>query len=167
MLVQKAIDIVAGWCSQKEYCSQDIQDKLRKWELSETEIAQVMTFLYKHRFIDDARYARAYAEDKFRFNHWGKQKISRMLRQKGIAPEITEAALARLDEKSYYESCRQLLEQKRRSLSEPDPYKLRARLFRFAAGRGFSFELIKRCIDETELPAPEDEEETTRDDNFL
>ena len=76
---EKALSLAAAICSKKEHCSWEIQEKLVKWEIPEKEIDRIMTFLHQHRFIDDARYAQAYAEDKFRFNHWGKQKIALML----------------------------------------------------------------------------------------
>ena len=86
---EKALSLAAAICSKKEHCSWEIQEKLVKWEIPEKEIDRIMTFLHQHRFIDDARYAQAYAEDKFRFNHWGKQKIALMLHRKKIDPDHT------------------------------------------------------------------------------
>lgn len=85
---EKALSLAAAICSKKEHCSWEIQEKLVKWEIPEKEIDRIMTFLHQHRFIDDARYAQAYAEDKFRFNHWGKQKIALMLHRKKIDPDL-------------------------------------------------------------------------------
>ena len=82
MTPEKALNIAAGICSQKEYCTQEIREKLQKWELSENEITHILTSLRQHRFIDDRRFATFYARDKFRFNKWGRQKIAQMLRQK-------------------------------------------------------------------------------------
>lgn len=147
MKAEKALNIIAGMCSKKEYCHHDVLEKLRKWELSEDEITKIMTFLSQHHFVDDDRYARAYAEDKFRFNHWGKQKIIQMLRQKNIASDVIAAAIEQLNTDLYEQGCFELLQQKLSTLSETDPYKLRIKLVRFAAGRGFDFDLIQRCLD--------------------
>lgn len=143
---EKALNIIAGMCSKKEYCSKAILEKLSKWELSEKEIRQIMDFLYKHQFVNDSRYACIYAEDKFRFNHWGKQKIEMMLRQQGISTEYISAALSALKEEDYKTACMQLLKQKMASLAEKDPYKFKAKLVRFAAGRGFDFDTINNCL---------------------
>ena len=80
MDAKKALNIVAGQCSKKEYCSFDILKKLQRWELEEKDIAAVMEFLVKNHFLDDTRFAEAYARDKHRFNRWGKLKIMQMLR---------------------------------------------------------------------------------------
>lgn len=146
MDVKKALHIIAAQCSKKEYCSFDVIVKLQRWELTGTDIAEVMAFLVKNHFVDDERYARAYAMDKFRFNRWGKQKIERMLRQKQIAEHIVAGALKVLPEEAYNEACISLLKQKARSLKEDDPCKRKAKLFRYALGRGFCYEVVSRCI---------------------
>ena len=75
-----------------------------------------MAFLCQHKFIDDTRYARIYTEDKLRFNHWGKQKIGLMLRQKGISPEIIAEALNEIDHSQYKQNCLEILKQKWKTL---------------------------------------------------
>lgn len=147
MTPEKALNIIAGQCSKKEYCSRDIQEKLKKWEIGEQDSAGIMKFLYQHKFIDDSRFARIYAEDKFKFNHWGKQKIISMLRQKGIPSDIISGALEVLDTHHYDEGCLEILKQKLRTLPSDDPYKIKARLIRFALGRGFDYDTINKCLE--------------------
>ena len=147
MDAKKALNIVAGQCSKKEYCSFDVLKKLQRWELEEKDIAAVMEFLVKNHFLDDARFAEAYARDKHRFNRWGKLKIMQMLRQK----RLIEQALSALPDEENDTTCRALLKQKNRGLKEEDPYKRKAKLFRFALSRGFDYETISRCIDQLEV----------------
>lgn len=146
MKKEKALNLVAGMCSKKEHCSWEIQEKLSRWEIPENEIRQIMDFLHHHQFIDDKRYAHAYAEDKFRFNHWGKQKIAMMLHRKRINPEIINETLQELNAENYQESCLALLKQKMRSISGEDIYQQKAKLIRFGLGRGFDYELINQCL---------------------
>lgn len=148
MTSEKALNIIAGQCSKKEYCSKEVREKLGKWEIQEKDIEKIMSFLSQHKFIDDSRFARIYAEDKFRFNHWGKQKIAMMLHQKGIATDLISEALATLNTTDYQNSCLEILKQKQRNLPEQPIYQLRAKLTRFALGRGFDFDTINRCLEE-------------------
>lgn len=143
---EKALNKIAGMCSRKEYCTEEVREKLLRWELPEEEVREVLAFLQRHQFIDDRRFAFAYAEDKFRFNHWGKQKIALMLRRKGIASATVEAALSAIAGSSYADGCLDTLRQKLRTLSEPDPYKLRAKLTRFALARGFDYDTVNQCL---------------------
>lgn len=147
MDAKKALNIIAGQCSKKEYCSADVLAKLRRWELEEQDIAAVMDFLVKHKFLDDSRFAEAYARDKFRFNRWGRLKIARMLRQKQVPDTIIEHALDALPEEEQDTTCLALLQQKNRSIKDYDPYKRKAKLFRFALSRGFDYETISRCVE--------------------
>ncbi len=148
MTPEKALNLIAGQCSKKECCTADIRQKLLRWELPEEDIARILDYLLRHRFVDDDRFARIYAEDKFRFNCWGRQKIALMLRRKGIPSATVEAALAAIPSDSYADSCLDLLRQKLRSLSEPDPYKLRAKLARFALSRGFDYDTVRTCLEQ-------------------
>ena len=148
MKPEKALQIITGLCSRKEYCTADILEKLRKWELADDEIQKIMTFLYQYKFIDDTRFARIYTEDKFRFNHWGKQKIMQMLRRKNIPAEVIEEALKTVDISTYQEQCKAILEQKMKMLTEADPYKLKATLIRFGASRGFDFDTLHTCLEQ-------------------
>lgn len=148
MDAKKALNIVAGQCSKKEYCSFDILKKLQRWELEEKDIAAVMEFLVKNHFLDDTRFAEAYARDKHRFNRWGKLKIMQMLRQKRVPERIIERALSSLPNEESDATCLALLKQKNRGLKEEDPYKRKAKLFRFALSRGFDYETVSRCIDQ-------------------
>ena len=63
MDAKKALNIVAGQCSKKEYCSFDVLKKLQRWELEEKDIAAVMEFLVKNHFLDDGRFVEAYARE--------------------------------------------------------------------------------------------------------
>ena len=146
MDAKKALNIVAGQCSKKEYCSADVLAKLRRWELPEKDIVEIMAFLVKNRFLDDARFAEAYARDKFRFNRWGKLKIAQMLRRTQVADSVIGQALAALPEEDTDATCMELLRQKNKSIKDEDPYKRKAKLIRFALSRGFEYETVSRCL---------------------
>ena len=147
MDAKRALNVIASQCSKKEYCRADVEQKLRRWDLAQEEIEEIMAFLTKHRFVDDARFVSAYVQDKFHFRRWGKRKIEQMLRQKGIATDVIANALDLLEDETYDETCVALLQQKSRSLGEMDPYQRKVKLFRFALARGFDSEVIHRCLD--------------------
>lgn len=151
MTPEKALNIAAGICSRKECCTQDIKEKLQKWELPEDEIARVLACLHRHKFIDDRRFATFYARDKFRFNKWGRQKIAQMLRQKQIDPAIIREALDQLPSEDYDATCLALLKGKLKTLKDDTPIRIKGKLVRFAAGRGFGLDTINRCLSRLSL----------------
>jgi regulatory protein len=145
-----ALHRAATLCSRQEQCTSHILDKLREWKVSDRDSEKVIGVLKEEKFLDDSRFAGFYARDKFRFNQWGKIKITHMLRQKHISEEVIDQALAQIDDGAYYTTCLELLRAKSASLNDKNPYSRKGKLYRFAAGRGFEPELIYRTLNEIE-----------------
>ncbi|HNX96292.1 MAG TPA: regulatory protein RecX [Candidatus Aminicenantes bacterium] len=138
----------AAVCSRTEICASDVLGRLKGWGLTEEEARPVVDYLEDHGFIDDERFARAYVRDKFRFNGWGKRKISFMLQAKGIGPEVQSIALAEIDDQASAGRLRQLLTVKAQSVRARDRHDLRQKLMRFGLGRGFAMEEIATVLAE-------------------
>lgn len=132
-----AYDKASFLCSRSERCTSEIQEKLKTWGLSAEDTELVIEKLVAEKYLDDERFARAYVKDKFRFNHWGKQKIAHMLRAKNISSEILELAFEEIEEEGYSDQLRKLLTDKEKSIKAKDKYDKRNKLMRFAMGRGF------------------------------
>lgn len=137
-------------CSAKECCCSDIMNKLESYDLTSTEKEKIIATLIDEKFIDERRYARAYVNDKFKYNVWGKIKIASQLRQKHISGEIISEALAGIDENDYEEKLSSLLASKRKTVKYKDNYDLRAKLMRFGLSRGFESEILYKLIGEVE-----------------
>ncbi len=147
MEYKKALSKAMTICSRAEQCSYDILEKLKKWGVSEIESQKIIDILYNERFIDDGRFAEAYVKDKFRFNSWGKQKISYMLKQKGVSSATINSALQSINENEYFAKALEELEKKNRLLDEEDQYMRKAKLIRFLASRGFEHNLIIKAVE--------------------
>ena len=132
-----AYDKAAFLCSKSEHCTSEIRQKLKLWGVSAEDSDLVIEKLTAEKYIDDERFARAYVKDKFRFNHWGKQKIAYMLKSKNISSDILELAFEEIEEDGYSDELRKLLTDKLKSTKGKDKYDLRNKLTRFAMGRGF------------------------------
>jgi regulatory protein len=132
-----AYDKAACLCSRSEKCTSEIQEKLKNWGFSADDYNPVIRKLIVEKYLDDERFARAYVKDKFRFNHWGKQKIEYMLRAKKISPDILELAFEEIVEEDYSENLLKLIAGKAPSIKAKDKYDKRNKLMRFAIGRGF------------------------------
>jgi len=129
----------SAYCSGAERCQSEVADKLVQWGATDDETKRVLSRLEDEGFIDEARYARAYANDKVRFAGWGKQKIRQRLLQKRISHSAIDAALAQINQEEYLAVLHKLTEKKERELrGETDPTVHRAKLLRFLSSRGFS-----------------------------
>jgi len=147
MTEQQALLKLTTLCTQAEHCSQEMLDKMKKWELSEEAIARNMEFLTQKKFVDDERFARFFINDKIKYNKWGRRKVEQALWAKHIAEDIRKTVLDGIDEEEYLRVLRPLLTSKRKSTRAASDYELNNKLIRFAIGRGFTIDLIRRCID--------------------
>ena len=144
---QEAYLQLAALCAQAEHCQQEMRDKMRRWELDETVQNRIIDRLIRERYIDDERYARAFVKDKIRYNKWGRRKVKQGLWQKRIDADIQQRVLDEIDENEYIEVLRPLLKQKRKSIKASSDYEQNQKLVRFALGRGFTFDIIRQCLD--------------------
>ncbi|MGE5394655.1 MAG: regulatory protein RecX [Candidatus Saccharibacteria bacterium] len=135
-------------CSRGETSSFDILEKLRKWGLEETDAKEIIEQLKSEKYLDDERFARAYVKDKFRFNHWGRQKIAYMLSSKRISREIQEAAFEEIEVENYSEQLVKLIKAKEKTIKSDDPFDKRNKLMRFAMARGFEADKIYKAFKE-------------------
>ncbi len=143
-----AHDKAAVLCSRSEKCTSEIREKLKKWGLSTEATVPVIEQLIAEKYLDDERFARAYVKDKFRFNHWGKQKIEYMLRSKKINQEVLDLAFEEIVEEDYSENLLKLIADKAPTIKAKDIYDKRNKLMRFAMGRGFESNKIYAAFKE-------------------
>ena len=138
---------LAQLCARSEHCQHDLLEKMRKWEMTDEAQARVMERLVNERYVDDERYARAFVLDKVQYNKWGRRKVEQALWMKHIDDDIRQRALDAVDDSTYINILKPLLKQKRRSTKAASEYELNQKLVRFALGRGFTFDIIRQCID--------------------
>ena len=97
-------------CAQKEYSRAEMLAKLMEKGAAAAEARDCVDRLAAERYLDDARFAAAFVSDKVRFDHWGRVKIRYALHLKGVADDLTEEALAEIDETLYREQLAQYVE---------------------------------------------------------
>jgi len=147
---QEAYLRLAALCAQGEHCQYEMLEKMRRWQLSEEAQARVMARLTEERYVDEERYARAFVREKVRYNKWGRRKVQQALWQKHIDEAVQQRALDEIDDEEYLRVLRPLLVQKKRSTRAASAYELNQKLCRFALSRGFSFSLIRQCLEGVE-----------------
>jgi regulatory protein len=133
-------------CAAREYCCNDIRRKLAA--LPSPEAAEVLERLCREGYVDDARYARAFARDKSALQGWGNLKIKLALQRKGIGESAIAEALSEIDGAAATARLEQVLGAKWKTLQrETDARRREAKFFRYGLGRGYSYEEIKRIYD--------------------
>ena len=132
-------------CVRREYCTEEIRRKALDLFEGDGEAARrVVASLLEDRFVDDARYARAFARDKAVFTGWGTEKIRLALRAKKIPEEAIQEALDAIDVPSAADKLLRLLRTRDRSLAG-DPSR-RLKLLRYGVGRGYPYDEVSEAV---------------------
>jgi len=129
-------------CARREYCSSDVLGKLRRAGITGEEAGRILQELREGKWVDDRRYAGAYAREKANISGWGPMKIRAHLSLKGIAEDDISSALEDVDSQAAFRRMSEVLGQKWDELcrKEEDGFKRRAKMMRFAAGRGYQMD---------------------------
>lgn len=154
---QEAYLQLAAICAQAEHCQQEMRDKMKRWEMAPEVQERVIARLIKERYIDDERYARAFVKDKILYNKWGRRKVQQGLWMKHIDDDIQQRVLSEVDDTEYLAVLKPLLKQKAKSIKAENDYELTQKLVRFALGRGFTYDIIRQCLDVDDEMIPDDE----------
>ncbi len=142
-----ALNRVASLCSKCEQCSPDLIKKMKGWGVSDSDIRRIISRLEEMRFLDDERFARAYAHDKLRFSGWGRMKIARGLWAKRLPRDIIDMAIAEIDEEEYNDVAMRVMSSRcRLNPGLLDSYEDRVKLLRHGVSRGFEISLISKII---------------------
>lgn len=147
--LKKVLSRLEAQCSKREYCSSDMLSKALKALDNNAGAAQeILGSLLENRYVDDLRYASAFAREKASIGGWGRLKISMALRAKHIPQATIDQALEEIDADKAGDRLDRLIAAKRRSL-EGDPY-IRLKLIKYALGRGYGYDEVQGAIDRME-----------------
>lgn len=129
-------------CSQRELCAKEVRERLQRWGLPTESHDQLIAFLTKERYIDEARFAKFFVKDKHALSHWGKSKITFELRNRGIAADIISEAITQIADEGYEEQLEEMLRKKLKSIKTGTPYEISGKLIRFGLSRGYESGLV-------------------------
>lgn len=141
---RKILARLEALCAKTEYCRSDIFRKALKASDDIAEAGEITDSLVKDRFVDDSRYASAFAREKASLTGWGPIKIRFALRAKQIPESSITEALAGIEDGKADARLEKLLETKARSL-EGDPA-IKLKLIRFALSRGYEYDAVESAL---------------------
>ena len=142
----RVLDRLRRLCSRREYCRSDVmKNALDALDGDRSQAEKVVQTLSDEKYVDDLRYASAFARDKASLAGWGEVKIRYMLGTKGISKDIINMALEEIDAGKAQSRLEKLLETKYRTLKD-DP-QCRLKMLRFALGRGYGYDEVTDVVE--------------------
>jgi regulatory protein len=134
-------------CSRKEYSKYKMLTVIQKWNIEMEEALEVLKKLEEEKFIDEVRFAKAFARDKCKFGKWGKYKIRHALQEEKMNSELISDALDSIDESEYEEIIKNEIIKKAKMFKKESLIQKKTKLFQFTQSRGYEYDICTKLID--------------------
>ena len=109
---------------------------------------EIIATLIEENYLNEERFAIAYAGGKFRIKGWGRIKIKYELKQKQVSEYCIKKALKQIDESDYIAKLTKLATEKYQSLKGEQYLIRKKKTIDYLVGRGFELDLINFVISE-------------------
>lgn len=133
---------IKNWCAYQERSQHETRSKLHSFGLTTEDADLIISRLISDNFLNEERFALAFAGGKFRIKHWGRNKIKVELKQHRISDYLVNKALRSIDGDEYEKIMNTVIEKKLRSLNTADRRKKYYAVLSYAVSRGFESDLV-------------------------
>ena len=138
----KAAKVKAGnYCAYQERTQQEVRDKLYALGLHSDEVEEVLTDLISENFVNEERFALAFASGKFRLKNWGRRKIIYELEHRNISPYCIDKALKEISNEEYNHTIQQIID-KKISQTSGEVYLVKNKIARHLISKGYEPEQV-------------------------
>ena len=145
---EEALNHMKKWCADQERCHSEIRSKLIEHAVYGDDLENIIVLLITEGFLNEERYARAYARGKLRMNQWGWQKIQSHLKLKQISPYCIKMAYEEIDKEEYRHILTNLIEKKSNETKEENFFRKRQKIIQYLVQKGFEIPLITEVLDD-------------------
>ena len=142
---QKAMEI---FCAYQERCHYEVRKKLREMRMIPQAIDHILTQLIESNYLNEERFAKAFARGKFRIKHWGKNRIVRELKFREISKYNIESALKEIPQQDYLDALDAMAKKKMDSILERSVLKKKKKLADYLLYRGWEPHLVYDKVNE-------------------
>lgn len=146
--VEEAKRKMEAFCAYQERYHQEVIQKLREMRMIPIAIDDIVVHLIQNGFLNEERFAQSFARGKFRHKKWGKVRIKRELKMRGLSSFIIESAMQEIDNEEYSEVFDLLAEKKKNEIKEKNIYKAKRKLADYLLYRGWESGLVYDKVNE-------------------
>jgi regulatory protein len=141
---------VAKYCAWQERCSHDVKIKLLNLGASKQDTEKIMKWLKEEKYINDSRFAAAFARGKFNNNNWGKMRIISELRARNLDEQIIKDALNEIGENDYLKTIEELALRKWDDIKSDDLFVKKQKTAAFLVNKGYETDLVFKILEKIE-----------------
>ncbi|MEJ0106465.1 MAG: regulatory protein RecX [Bacteroidota bacterium] len=144
---EQALQKLKHYCGYQERSHSEVKEKLYSLGIGKKDHDEIISTLIEENYLDEERFAIAFAGGKFRMKQWGRVKIKYELKQKQVSEYSIKKALKEIDEETYRRTLQKLYEDKWDSLKgEQDRFIKLTKTRDYLLQKGYEGELVKKVI---------------------
>ena len=144
---EKALQKIGQFCAYQERNHKEVKEKLYSYGLYKDQVEELISKLIQENFLNEERYAIAYAGGKFRAKDWGKNKIKYGLKQHQVSDYCIKKALKTIDEDEYIQKLQKLYSGKEKTLkSEKNIFIKKRKIQQDLLQKGYESSLINELL---------------------
>ncbi len=147
---EEAVARIRHYCAYQERSHAEVRTRLLQLGLRGEDLEEVMVHLIEHDFLNEERYAIAFAGGKFRMMHWGRQKIRAALKARQVSEFCIQQALRAIPEADYRKAMQMETQKKLSSLRGLPEYQKKQKAVHYMVGRGYEADLLWKMLGEPE-----------------
>jgi regulatory protein len=140
---ERALELAYRAVNYRERTVAELRTFLERKRVEPAAIDEAVAELTAAGLLDDARFARRYADDKREVERWGTERIARDLRRRGIAPDLIETVIADRSREAELRTALLVLEQR---VPPPGDDRERDRAWRLLVRRGYEPEIAYEAV---------------------
>ena len=144
---EQAFQKLKHYCAYQERCHSEVKEKLYNLGIWKKEHDEIIATLIEENYLNEERFAIAYAGGRFRIKKWGRTKIKYELKQKQVSDYCIKKALKKIDEEDYLKVLGKLAKEKYASLKNDQHLIRKKKTIDYLQQKGYEYELIIRSIE--------------------
>ena len=144
---EKSFEKAKYYCAYQERSHVEVKKKLYGFGLYKNEVELLMSRLIEENYLNEERFAMAFAGGKFRINKWGRTRIKFELKQRQVSDYCIKKALAEIPNDDYEKTLQKLADAKSETLKgEKNIFTRKSKLQNYLVGKGYEFNLVAEIL---------------------
>ena len=140
--ISEAKQKLEHYCAYQERCHDEVVSKLRSLRMTAPEIDEIVVYLIDQNFLNEERFAQAFARGKHRIKHWGKVRIVNELKLRHISQYNIKTALKEISPEEYFATFEALAERAWEAITERNTLKRRKKFCDYLLRKGWESGMV-------------------------
>jgi len=142
MMNEVALAKLQRYCAYQERCHQEVRSKLISIKVYGDDLEEIISELISDNFLNEERFACAFARGRFRMKKWGRNKIKQHLKLKRISSYCLKKAMEEIDEEEYLSTLDDILRKKMEKHDDLNPLVTKDKAIQYAISRGYETSIV-------------------------